>query len=189
MSHEPTELLWIGCLIESMWIPKFNSNTLTPNHQLADILTKGNFARDEWNNLLHLFNISHSLFRLKITVGCLTSTYPSILSPRWNLKITVGCPSCAYPRIRTKTCRHVGLRGPRGKHASCGHVHPCWRACAGVPLPRMFEFTSLWHSQGTAEKSPCVNTFWDHHEKKKKETFLSLFGSLGRRHRTKTHGR
>ena len=28
-------------------------------HQLADILTKGNFTRDEWNNLLHLFNTSH----------------------------------------------------------------------------------------------------------------------------------
>ena len=28
-------------------------------HQLADTLTKGNFTRDEWTNLLHLFNISH----------------------------------------------------------------------------------------------------------------------------------
>ena len=28
-------------------------------NQLADMLTKGNFTRDEWNNLLHLFNISH----------------------------------------------------------------------------------------------------------------------------------
>ena len=28
-------------------------------NQLADILTKGNFTRDEWNNLLNLFNISH----------------------------------------------------------------------------------------------------------------------------------
>ena len=28
-------------------------------HQLADNLTKGNFTRDEWNNLLHLLNISH----------------------------------------------------------------------------------------------------------------------------------
>ena len=27
--------------------------------QLADILTKGNFTRDEWNHLLKLFNISH----------------------------------------------------------------------------------------------------------------------------------
>ena len=28
-------------------------------HQLADMLTKGNFTRDEWNNFLHLLNISH----------------------------------------------------------------------------------------------------------------------------------
>ena len=27
--------------------------------QLADILTKGNFTRDEWNHLLCMFNISH----------------------------------------------------------------------------------------------------------------------------------
>ena len=26
-------------------------------HQLADMLTKGNFTRDEWNNLLHLFKV------------------------------------------------------------------------------------------------------------------------------------
>ena len=30
----------------------------TKNH-FADILTKGNFTRDEWNHLLCLFNISH----------------------------------------------------------------------------------------------------------------------------------
>ena len=28
-------------------------------NQLADIQTKGNFTRDEWNHLLCLFNISH----------------------------------------------------------------------------------------------------------------------------------
>ena len=32
---------------------------MTPKTQLADILTKGNFTRDEWNHLLCLFNISH----------------------------------------------------------------------------------------------------------------------------------
>ena len=48
MFHEPTELLWISCLTESTWTPKFNS-----------VLTKGNFTRDGWNNLLPLFNISH----------------------------------------------------------------------------------------------------------------------------------
>ena len=28
-------------------------------NQLADMLTKGNFSRDEWNHLLCLFNIGH----------------------------------------------------------------------------------------------------------------------------------
>ena len=28
-------------------------------HQLADMLTEGNFTRDEWNHLRRLFNISH----------------------------------------------------------------------------------------------------------------------------------
>ena len=39
--------------------PKSTSSTSTPKNQLADILTKGNFTRDEWNHLLCLFNISH----------------------------------------------------------------------------------------------------------------------------------
>ena len=59
MFPEPTELLSIGCSIESIWTPKSKSNTSTPKKQLADILTKGNFTRDEWNHLLSLFNISH----------------------------------------------------------------------------------------------------------------------------------
>ena len=35
-----------------------NFDDINTKHQLTDILTKGNFTRDEWNNLLHLFNIS-----------------------------------------------------------------------------------------------------------------------------------
>ena len=37
--------------------PKSKSNLLTRKNQLADILTKGSFSRDEWNHLLCLFNI------------------------------------------------------------------------------------------------------------------------------------
>ena len=59
MFPEPTELLSIGFSIESIWTPKSKANTLTPENQLTDILTKGNFTRDEWNHLLCLFNISH----------------------------------------------------------------------------------------------------------------------------------
>ena len=39
--------------------PKIQIKYIGTKHQLADILTKGNFTRDEWNNLLCLFNISH----------------------------------------------------------------------------------------------------------------------------------
>ena len=39
--------------------PKIQVGYIDTKHQLADMLTNGNFTRDEWNNLLHLFNISH----------------------------------------------------------------------------------------------------------------------------------
>ena len=39
--------------------PKIQIKYVDTKHQLADILTKRNFTRDEWNNLLHLCNISH----------------------------------------------------------------------------------------------------------------------------------
>ena len=44
------------------WInldPKFQFKYMDTKNQHADILTKGNFTRDEWNHLLCLFNISH----------------------------------------------------------------------------------------------------------------------------------
>ena len=39
--------------------PKIQIKYIDTKKQLADILTKGNFTRDEWNHLLCLFNISH----------------------------------------------------------------------------------------------------------------------------------
>ena len=38
--------------------PKIQIKYIDTKNQLADILTKGNFTRDEWNHLLCLFNIS-----------------------------------------------------------------------------------------------------------------------------------
>ena len=38
---------------------KIQIKYIDTRNQLADILTKGNFTRDEWNYLLNLFNISH----------------------------------------------------------------------------------------------------------------------------------
>ena len=39
--------------------PKIQIKFIDTKNQLADILTKGNFTRDEWNHLLTLFNIGH----------------------------------------------------------------------------------------------------------------------------------
>ena len=39
---------------------KIQIKYIDTKNQLADILTKGNFTRDEWNHLLSLFSISHS---------------------------------------------------------------------------------------------------------------------------------
>ena len=59
MFPDPTELLLIGYSIESNWTLTSKSNILTPKTQLADMLTKGTFTRDEWNHLSCLFNVSH----------------------------------------------------------------------------------------------------------------------------------
>ena len=39
--------------------PKIQIKYIDTKNHLADILTKGNFTRDEWNHLLCLFNIGH----------------------------------------------------------------------------------------------------------------------------------
>ena len=59
MFPEPTELLLIGCSIESIWTPKIQIKYIDTKNQLADMLTKGKFTRAEWNHLLCLFNFSH----------------------------------------------------------------------------------------------------------------------------------
>ena len=38
--------------------PKIQIKYIDTKNQLSDILTKGNFTRDEWNHLLTLFDIS-----------------------------------------------------------------------------------------------------------------------------------
>ena len=62
MFPEPTELLLVGCLIESILDPIIQIKYIDTKNQLADILTKENFTRCEWNHLVCLFNISHLPF-------------------------------------------------------------------------------------------------------------------------------
>ena len=54
-----THRVAIGGLFDSINLdPRIRMKYVDTKNQLADILTKGNFTRDEWNNHLHLFNIS-----------------------------------------------------------------------------------------------------------------------------------
>ena len=54
MFPEPTELLLIGCFDRINLDSKIQIKYIDTKNQLADILTKGNFTRDEWNHLLTL---------------------------------------------------------------------------------------------------------------------------------------
>ena len=55
-----THRVALDCLFDRINVDsKIQIRYIDTKHQLADILAKGNFIRDEWNNLLHLFNISH----------------------------------------------------------------------------------------------------------------------------------
>ena len=57
VDYVPSALDW---LFERINLdPKIQIKYVDTTHQFADTLTKGNFTCDEWNNLLHLFNISH----------------------------------------------------------------------------------------------------------------------------------
>ena len=50
----------LDCLFDRIKLdPKIQIKYIDTKNQLADMLTKGNFTRDEWNHLLCLFNISH----------------------------------------------------------------------------------------------------------------------------------
>ena len=56
---DPQSCSGLVFLTESIWTSKIQTRYIDSKHQIADIMTKGNFTRDEWNNLLHLFNIGH----------------------------------------------------------------------------------------------------------------------------------
>ena len=60
MFSELTELVALDWLFDRINLdPKIQIKYIDTKNQLADLLTKGNFTRDEWNHLLTLFNISH----------------------------------------------------------------------------------------------------------------------------------
>ena len=102
MCPAPTELLWIGYLTESTRTPKSKSSVSNPKNHLADILTKGSFTRDEWHNLLHLFNIMNDT-----TFSCSHFHSHSFLSAGKQSKMSKRCQessSLGSPIMKAKAC-------------------------------------------------------------------------------------
>ena len=55
-----THRVALDCLFDGINLDsKIQIKYIVPKNQLADMLTKGNFLRDEWSHLLCLFNNSH----------------------------------------------------------------------------------------------------------------------------------
>ena len=151
------------------------------------------FSSEDHGRLSIVRISEHSLFRLKITVGCMTSAYPSIHVE--TLKVTVGCPPCTYPSIHpssgagtlkiTVGCLTSTYPSIRNKN-----LHTCWtpwstqetrgpwaRPPVLTPVPWPVQAIhsraclNLHHSdiQSTAQKSPSVNTLFETIEKKTKK--------------------
>ena len=141
MFPEPTVLLWIGCLTGSIWTQKNQIRYIDSKHQLADILTKGNFTSDQWNNLLHLFNISHfsSLrctknFRL---ISC-TTMAKRIQEQKKRRK---GCIQVATCNEYVFSSYGVEDAGAKSRRKKCGKIEiyseePVFLMFRQVPHPR-----------------------------------------------------
>ena len=71
-----THRVALDCLFDRINVdPKIQIRYIDSKHQLANILTNGNFTCDERNNLLHLFNISHfSSFRCTKKISLISCT-------------------------------------------------------------------------------------------------------------------
>ena len=150
-----------------------------------------------------------TFFFLKITVGCLTSTYPSIHVE--TLKMSVGCPPCTYPSIHpspgagtlkiTVGCLTSTYPSIRNKNLhtswtpwSTQETRGLWARPPVLTPVQAFHSRAclnLHHSdiQGTAQKSPCVNTFLrPSSRKKKKENLLVTVWEPGQDTQNKDNG-
>ena len=129
---------------------KIQIKKVDTKHQLADILTKGNFTRDEWNNLLHLFNISHFSFiccaQNFSSIGC-PETMAKRMQEEGEEKIvakskpTLNLASLASTSSSTVQ-RPIASKSPGILRAPC---HPDWKS-TGRPVARE-------HNQDAASSS------------------------------------
>ena len=90
--------------------PKNQIRYIDTKHQLADILTKGSFTRDEWNNLLHLFNVSQRLCQVFSDLLVLKQVQQEAIPLFSNaVCVPIFCYSYVFRssvRLHPGSCRH-----------------------------------------------------------------------------------
>ena len=95
--------------------PKIQIRYVGTKHQIADILTKGHFIRDEWNDLLCLFNISHFNFLCCAKKSSLINCNTERINQRSSVvssSSSVNSPTASRSLgILKASSRQVGLSG------------------------------------------------------------------------------
>ena len=134
--------------------PKIQIKYIDTKNQLADMLTKGNFTRDEWNHLLTLFNISHFSSTACIAAMAKRAQQESregrvTAKSRPMMNLTARTPSCLFqphqtlggPRMDIKILNNLFLTIERGNPWKCQDqttlritVHPGLLKCGKVEM-------------------------------------------------------
>ena len=85
-----------------------NQQHVDTKNQLADMLTKGNFTRDEWNHLLRLFNIMN--FSMFSCSHFLSVKQPNTMSKRAQERRTGEEPVVAKSKPATLVSRNLSAK-------------------------------------------------------------------------------
>ena len=140
---------------------KIQIRYIDTKHQLADILTKGNFTRDEWNHLLSLFNISHFS-----SACCAKNSSVISCSRRWRK----GC--------RSKKEKHELCQNRNLQRWTCLHMF------RQVPQPRKFRLHLK--ARGYSQLRGNLNAGWEEIWNPTQRRVLKLFNETGRLIRNQT---
>ena len=125
---------------------KIQIRYIDTKHQFVDILTKGNFTRDEWNNLLNLFHIGHfsSLTKSFSLISCITMA-KRIQEQKEERVVSKSLPSMKFPPFLIATSSSAASSPIASK--SPGTV-----GASGRPGSRMNLATDSFHAASASQE-------------------------------------
>ena len=103
-----TELHWIGYSTELNMDSKIQIKYVESKNQLADMMTKGSFTRDELNYLLHLFNIMNHTTTSR-SHFFLSNRKQAVMSKRLQESCSLDSPTVKARSTSFNLVSHQGL--------------------------------------------------------------------------------